>query len=435
MMEQLQLGLGRRVITPPIGSMLAGYAPARPALSVNDDVRVTAFALRYGQQTALLFSAEVCNFLLEIVAVIKQALVEATGVPAEHIFIACTHTHSSGHAPYDFEEPNGFVRGIFIPRAIEAAREALAAMGPVQMGIGTTYSEVAINRRQIKEEDGRIKLGQNPWGSWDPTMTVVAFRSPDGTPVANIVHYGCHNTGSGKNSEITRDWAGVMVDRLEEESGAVTAFINGCGGDCGPRLPNGRTTGDLKMALELGGKAAIDAVRAYRSIQLWEEAPMQICTVPLELPLRDLGTAEDILAQMEAMGDPEALKGVKLGSYRQLKERYEYLKAGNIQPRQEAVDHIFLALGELLLEGIPFEPFSLLTLRVKAGSPYRHTLCVGYTNGSRSYFPSVDQIVRGGYEVDMFRNRNLVPFADDAEQAFVAGSLQQIRAMHEKNRN
>lgn len=433
-MEQLKVGIGRRIITPPLGNMLAGYAPARPALSLHDDVRVTAFAFQTGEQTALLFSAEVCNFLVEIVEVIKAALVEETGVSAGNIFLACTHTHSSAHAAWDFDQPDGYVHRIFIPRACEAAKEALATMRPAQMGIGTAYSDVAVNRRQIKEDTGTVKLGQNPYGSWDPTMTVVAFREPDGTPIANLIHYGCHNTASGKNSEISRDWAGVMVDRLEEQSGAVTAFINGCGGDCGPRLPNGKTTGNLQMALELGGKAAIDAVRAWKSIQIYEDAPLTVRCLPINMPLRDVGTVEDVLAEAAAMGDPAELKGTDVGSYRQLMERAEYLRAGNIQPRSEAIDHTFIALGPLVLQGIPFEPFSIITLRIKEGSPFRHTLCVGYTNGSRSYFPSMDQIIRGGYEVKMYRTRNLIPFADDAEQAFVTESLKHIRDMYKESK-
>ena len=429
-MEQLYLGLGRRIITPPIGTMLAGYAPARPALSLNDDVRVTAFAFKTGEKTALLFSCELCNFARELVAPVKDAITAATGIIGDDIFLSCTHTHSSAHAAYDFEEPDGYLHVIFIPRAIEAAKEALRSMVAVEMGVGTTHSDVAVNRREIKEETGTVKLGQNPWGSWDPTMTVIAFRDLEGKPVANIVHYGCHNTASGKNSEISRDWAGVMVDRLEAQSGALTAFINGCGGDCGPRLPNGKTTGDLQMALELGGKAGIDAVRAYENIQIWNPAPMQIHSLPIRMPLRDIGTAQQVRAEAAAMGDPAQLKGINLGSYRLLIERAEYLEAGNIPPKEEIINNSFLVLGDLVLQGIPFEPFSLITLRVKAGSPFRHTLCVGYTNGSRSYFPSMDQIPRGGYEVNMFRTRNLVPFADDAEQSFVTDSLMHLRNLY-----
>ena len=427
----LKLGIGRRIITPPIGNMLAGYAPPRPAESVNDDVRVTAFAFEYEDKQSLLFSCELCNFLVLMVPGMKQKVNAATGVPEDHIFFCCTHTHSSAHTIYDYDEPDGYLHRIFTPRAVEAAQEAMANLRPAQLGIGTAWSDVGVNRRAIKEETGKVVLGQNPYGAWDPTMTVLAFREPDGTPIANLVHYGCHNTASGMNSEISRDWAGVMCDRLEEHSGAVTAFINGCGGDCGPRLPNGKTTGDIKMAMELGGKAGIDAVKAYNNIQIWEEAPMQVHTLPITLPLRDIGTPEDVQKEMDTYGDPALLKGTNVGSYQILGERKAWLEAGNVQERSEDVPGMFLALGPVVLAGISFEPFAIMTLRIKDGSPFRHTLCVGYTNGSRSYFPSMDQIARGGYEVKMFRTRNLVPFADDAEQALVTESLKHIRAMYE----
>lgn len=430
-MKQLKVGVGRRNITPPLGTMLQGYTPARPAVSVHDDVRVTAFAFETAGELALLFSVEMCNIRVDIIKMIKDVLEAQTRVPAGNMIIACTHTHSSAHATWDIEKPRNFIVDILIPRACEAAKEALESLRPAQMGVGTTYSDVAVNRRQIKEETGMVMLGQNPYGSWDPTMTVVSFREPDGTPIGNLIHYGCHNTAGGKTDEVTRDWAGVMVDRLEEHSGAVTAFINGCAGDCGPRLPNGKTTGNLQMAMELGGKAGIDAVRAWNAVSVWEDAPLQVLSTRISLPLQDVGTAEDVMKEAAALGDPAALKGTMLSSYNHLLERAEYLRAGNVPPREKAIDHTFIALGPLVMQAIPFEPFSVLTLRIKEGSPFRHTLCVGYANGSLSYFPSMDQLIRGGYEVRMFRTINLIPFRDDSEQHYVAGSLKHIRSMYE----
>ena len=81
-------------------------------------------------------------------------------------------------------------------------------------------------RREIKE-DGTTVLGQNPWGPKDPIMTVVSFRGEDGAIIANMIHYCCHCTASGKNDEITRDWAGVMTDMLEAQTGAITGFYAG----------------------------------------------------------------------------------------------------------------------------------------------------------------------------------------------------------------
>ena len=160
---------------------------------------------------------------------------------------------------------------------------------------------------------------------------------------------------------------------------------------------------------------------------------MQAYTLPITLPLRDIGTPEDVQKEMDTYGDPALLKGTNVGSYRILGERKQWLAEGNVQPRSEDVPSMFLALGPVVLAGVSFEPFAILTLRVKAGSPFRHTLCVGYTNGSRSYFPSMDQIIRGGYEVRMFKTINLIPFRDDSEQFYVTQSLQHIRDLY-KNR-
>lgn len=104
--------------------------------------------------------------------------------------------------------------------------------------------------------DGVVDFGQNPWGQQDKRMTVIAFQTPDGAPIANVVHYGAHCTAAGTNTEITRDWAGVMIDRLEAESGAPTLFLNGAAGDVGPRLTNGKTKATSNYVMELGSVAA-----------------------------------------------------------------------------------------------------------------------------------------------------------------------------------
>ena len=325
-MEQLMVGVGQEVITPVLGTMLMGYTPMRPALGVHDDLHVTAFALAYSQVQALYLSLDLCNMYYPE-AEIRAQISMACGVPAEHIIMSCTHTHSGPATHQDDQSPN-YMNDIFIPAAIKASVDAVKNKKPAEMGIGQTYSEVAVNRRKIKE-DGTVILGQNPHGSWDPTMTVISFREPDGTPIGNIIQYGCHNTASGRNDDVTRDWCGVAVDRLQKQSGGITAFINGCGGDCGPRLPNGWSTGNLEMAMELGGKAAIDAIRAWKSIKMWQNVPLKVLVGEVEMPLQDIGTEEQIMEQAAALGDPETLTGTMRSSYERLMDRVEYLQEGN----------------------------------------------------------------------------------------------------------
>ena len=425
-MSQLLVGVGHEIITPPLGTMLQGYTPMRPALSVHDDLYATAFAMKSGDTLAVLVSLPLCNLYYPQENV-RAAITKACGVPDEHIILSCTHTHS-GPACHGVGVP--YTESIMIPQVAKACATAVESLRPALVGWGTTYSDVAVNRRQLKE-DGKITLGQDPHGTWDPTMTVIAFREPDGTPIGNIIQYGCHNTASGKNDEITRDWCGVAIDRLQEISGGVTAFINGCGGDCGPRLPNGKTTANLQMAMELGGKAAIDAVRAWRSIREWRDEPVKVLHSQVELPLAEIGTEEQLRQQAAAMGDPAELKSSGRALYNSLLARADYLHEGNVPPKTQAIDLTLLSLGGLAICPLPFEIFSRITLRIKEHSPFAHTLVPGYSNGGYSYFPSMDQLCRGGYEITMFRKR-LLPFADDAEQPLVAGCVQLLRELHEK---
>ena len=59
-----------------------------------------------------------------------------------------------------------------------------------------------------------------------------------------------------------------MEDRLQNISGGITAFFNGATGDSGPRLTNGKTVGDIKIAMEHSGLAAHEAWACFRSIKL-----------------------------------------------------------------------------------------------------------------------------------------------------------------------
>jgi len=427
-MSILQAGVAREIITPPVGTLLMGYTPLRPALSIHDDLHVCCFALQSGDTLAMLIAADICNIYYPQEK-LRAAVNAASGVPTDCIILSCTHTHS-GPTAQATAEGDAYVESIFIPQMQKAAAAAVAALKPAQVGWGTAWSDVAVNRRQLRE-DGKIVLGQDPHGTWDPTMTVISFREPDGTPIGNLIHYGCHNTASGRNDEITRDWCGVAIDRLQEISGGVTAFVQGCGGDCGPRLPNGKTAGNLQMALELGGKAAIDAVKAWRSIRRWEEVPVKVSFCDLALPLSKPGSPEEYRAQAEAMGDPALLKERQKKVRQRLLKRAAWLEE-NVPSETESIPLVLLSLGEVAICPLPFEIFSRITLRIKEHSPYAHTIVAGYSNGSRSYFPSMDQFCRGGYEVRLFRNVFPIPFAEDAEQPLVQGCVDGLRELYEK---
>jgi hypothetical protein len=59
-----------------------------------------------------------------------------------------------------------------------------------------------------------------------------------------------------------------------------------------------------------------------------------------------------------------------------------------------------LRLGDIVLVSMQDEPFGEIGERIVAGSPFRHTLVSGYSNGTFGYMPTRAAFAEGGYEVD-----------------------------------
>ncbi|MDW7658942.1 MAG: hypothetical protein SCM11_17375 [Bacillota bacterium] len=435
--QKFLAGVGRAIITPPIGTILHGYAPGRPAESVADDLTVTAVAVESETAAAILLSVTVCSIGNDTADRLRKLIGDATGIPADHVLVSPTHTHSGPNTSKSsgwgmVNQP--YIDNTLIPCSVKAAQEAWKSRRGARLGIGTTFSEVGINRREIRA-NGTIVLGQNPWGPYDPVMTVLSFKGDDGEIIANIIHYCAHCTGSGCNPEITRDWAGPMIDRLEEQSGGITGFYNGAEGDIGPRIANGGSTGTLKLAYELGGRAALDAVRAWRSIHDWRKVEVAAITDDIHIPYNPLPSRAEAQAEIDKIGDLDLWPD----NYKKYAAVNELMKWRGVIAEHDSSEPVkthyvlrqtIIAIGPAAFVPFPFEMFVEITLRIRKDSPYQHTLCLSNTNGSVSYFPTQDQLCRGGYEIWAFKAGNVYSMVDDADTFAVQENLRLIKALH-----
>lgn len=404
MEHKLMCGAGKADITPPIGTILYGYAPGRPAESVGDNLEAVAIKLVSGENSALLITCTICSMNPELGARLRASAGSAAGVPSENVTVTCTHTHSgpntsikSGWGDVD----NDYIENILIP-GVTAAAAAAAEVRPAWMGVAETESDIGINRRALTE-DGKITLGQNPWGPRDKRMTVVSFRDADNKCIANMVHYCCHCTASAMNKEITRDWAGVMTDMLEEETGGITGFYAGNEGDQGPNLPNGKTTGNYKMALQLGARAGIDAVRAYKSIKDWQDAPIKVLHGTIEVPYDPLPSREKAEEELKKLGAIE-----EIYAQRRFSDVNDHIHWTNVIAEHDSgkppktswkFDQNITVIGPCAFIPCPFEAFVEIGLRLRRHSPYGYTMQLCNTHGSYAYLPTLGDMERGGYEV------------------------------------
>ncbi len=447
MKEQFKIGCNAQIITPPLGTLLYGYVATRAASGVHDDLRVNAIAVEQGERRGIMISADICTVPENVVEKMREAIFAKTGVLKENISISAIHTHSGpaikGAGGWGAAN-EAYINDILIPQAVEASRLALADMKEAVMGVGTTESEVGINRREL-DEDGNVLLGQNPYGVFDKTMTVLAFKSLEGENIVNLIHYGCHGTAAGRSTLITRDWPGFMVDRMEKETGAMTIFFNGAEGDAGPRLSNYRTVGDddynvenelpdeeMSYMQEIGMVSAIDAMRAYRTIKDYREVSFDMIKGAVKLPYRSVPSLEEAKQRFKELDSLEKLVGVQHREHATLKETIRMYENNEEFETHMQINQLMFVFNSVVFVPFPFEMFSEIPLRLRQYSPFEHTLSLSNTNGANYYLPTHDQLSRGGYEIDIFLYANVNKLMNNTDDTIITENLKLMKAYMNK---
>jgi len=432
----LKIGVSTEIITPEEGTLLAGYPSIRKSKIINDDLTVSAICFSDGEQTAIMISACIVSVNENIVSRVKKLVKEIKGI--ENVTMSATHTHSGPvvrSTPGWGEADENYISKILIPKTVKACIDASESMRDGLVGIGVTESDVGINRREIKE-DGTVKLGFNPWGLVDKKMYVIAFKEPNGKPICNMIHYGCHGTaapGFVWDSPVTRDWSGVMTDRLETYTDAPTVFFDGAEGDIAPRTMFHYDKNKLPQMMELGGKAGLDAINAYNNIREYRELELNIKKDIISLDYEEPMSKEAALQRLEELADKDDQMWDLEKSA--LKKVVDFHDGKYKRDDSFTYEQIIISLGEIAFVPYPFELFTEISMRLQKFSPFGYTLTLSNTNESYGYLPNETDIVRGGYEIWSFRNRGILSLAQNSDTKTINENLRILREMKGEIKN
>lgn len=426
MAECLYAGVAREIVTPNIGCQLYGYRPDIFSTSVNDDLTATAFYFRQGNVEAVMVSLCVCLLQTELSGKIARLIEEKTGIPADNCILHATHTHTGPNVSGTFgwgDIDEDYVGNIFIPGILKAVENAKNIAVPARIKIASGESKVGINRRELNLRN-EVCLGQNPWGVFNPEMTVVSLADYDGKPLGHIIHYGAHGTVAGLATEISRDWSGGMIDSVERNMGGIAAFFNGPEGDVGPRISNGQTTSDMRYVPEVSGVAATDAVAICRKREPYRECNLSVVVNDLQIPLDKRVPLNVAKEQYEKYKNNTVnLDGTKGKYYGDVISSYEQgYEDLSVRPVKQTI----IRVGDVAFVSFPYELFSEIGMRIAQYSPVAHTLSLSNTNGSEGYFVTEDQICKGGYEIDMFKTSFIQPYTDNADWSVVTQTLENL---------
>jgi hypothetical protein len=409
-------------ITPEAGLFLTGYGnPERIAEGTHSPLCASVIVMGDEKNTAAVIALDWCTLDESIAWDIRKGIEAASGIRAEDIILCCTHTHSAPHTRRSTTagrsacdpEQKGVRYAYDSIRIIAAAvNEAKSRMRECSAGFGSARTETGVSRRGTNRFGKVSGFIEDPYLMHDDNMTVVRFKDVrDGSDLGILVHCSAHNTAMGHNREYSSDWCGVMRERIRDRYQVPVVFVNGAVGDSGPRTNRwSRFTtvqgfsaggGDgVKAALEVGSRAAYDALRCLEQIRDFRsDLPFAVLHNELRLPQALSMTkeeAEKVVREYEA-----ANPVIPAEPDRQYQLAKNNLAAWNLPPEPELIlQQTIITLGPLAFLPFPFEVFSMFSLRLRKYSDYEYPLLCSIANGYYGYLPDRGAFGMGGYEVE-----------------------------------
>jgi hypothetical protein len=243
--------------------------------------------------------------------------------------------------------------------------------------------------------------------------------------IAFLLNYPCHGVVLCEDNLLySRDWPGFAIDALQQSTtgsssgrSPIALFTQGASGNIDPVR-----RGDFSASREWGHAAASLANAALAHAARTGFAHVVARRVPVLMKLRDL-SARAAIARANARQTELALKnhaGVGGIQHKRLTDQHqlslnelgavEALEDANRRDRRVDQDagelrtHMtLLAIGDLVLVGVPGELFAELGIAIKANPYFRHTFVLGYCNDLVGYIPTREAYEVGGYEVETSR--------------------------------
>jgi len=416
----LEAGYGERIITPPIGTELAGYGfyLERRAERVLDELHVRSVCVRLGDARVFLISCDLIGLAVDEADRHRRRIADRWGLPPAHVLLACTHTHS----------------GPATKPAIGLGEMDAAYMDRLPAWIDEAVDRSAADLRRcamrvgegVVDGIGRNRRGPEA-GAADPGLRVARFERPDRR--IYLVGYACHPVTAGPTGDVTADWPGAVAACFEE-AGDCGLVLQGCSGEIDPVAAcreNG--VGASEAVRRTGERLALHARRIAARADACAPAGVAAAERRIALPL--VAWSGERIAQ-EARAFVERF-GLFPGAPRFAAEweRLARASGGRLaeRPFVDGVPIQAVGIGPLRILALPGEPFTRIGVRIREGAP--GAWVAGYANGSVGYLPSREAFADPADYACWCAPRftTLVPFAPGLEDLLVREGLAALSAV------
>lgn len=412
---ELRIGTGRSKITPPAGAPMAGYYFNRAADGVHDDLYAKAIVLDDGATRAAMVACDLGSIPRAAVVKARELAAQAAGIPASHVMISATHTHTGpvvlNDASLRYRLEGEMLRiareyAQDLPvRIAEAVAAAAKAAVPVRVSAAVGDEPSLTFNRRFHMKDGTVgwnpgKLNPNivrPAGPIDSSVPVVLFETGNGTPLAALVNYSLHLDTVG-GTHYSADYPYTLATLLERASapGLLTLFTMGASGNLNHiDVSSGAKQKGHEEAARIGTVLAAEVLKTWKRLKPVSDTELAVRNQIVALPAApfDGGQVEWARRTDASRDTPKPAPFLELVKAAKVLDLA--LRKGEPVPAEVQV----IALGrELAWVGLPGEIFTELGLAIKNASPFRQTAVVSLANDSIGYVPDRKAYGQGNYE-------------------------------------
>lgn len=440
--DQLQAGAAASNITPWLGVSIAGHMGDRIAGHIHDELHARCLVLDDGKTKLAFAVVDSCMVPREVVLDAKQQIENHTGIPADHVLISATHTHSAPAATSVFQsDPDPDYQRFLASRIADGVRRAANLLRPARIAwaSGSVPDQVFNRRWKLKPEvaltnpfGGPDKVQMNPprasenllepAGPTDPEVPFIYVVGQDNVPIALLANYSLHYVGGDGPGHVSADYFGFFADGVAEVLGVqksdppfIAMMTNGTSGNINNinfRVPPteqythdgkpyqqmkfvaDRVAGEIKSAIEKG-------------LQWHDSVRLRAAAKDIELGVRkptedEVAAANEIVAKA---GGPE------MKTLPEIYARETVLIAG--YPDTVPVTLQAIRIGDLAITAIPCEVFVEIGLDLKRTSPLKPAFTIELANGYNGYLPTPEHHALGGYETWRARSSYLETSASE----------------------
>jgi hypothetical protein len=378
---ELNVGAAVRVITPnPLLPVSGGMGAPNPAHEKKGDITARAIVFQNGGVSVAVVALDLIGFPSVLGDRVRS---QVSRIPADHILIGSTHTHSAPDC-YAFPDGKGGHTGdlkymdFVCNRAAEALNEAIDRLEPASIKIATG------------EAQGKIAYNYYAPDLYDRRMSVIQAISPQGKTIATLVNYAVHPEVLGNDVGIlSPDLVGPLCEKLEQTAGGMALFMNSAQGGMvtadnrnleQPRDPQRGYWNDARSweeCLRIGHLMASEALRILKDAPI-QKVPGLFCdSISVRFPV-----------------ESERMWAVVTGS----PLKYPHNDDHSVNARINLVN-----LGDAQILSIPGEALPNIGFYLKRKMHGKHNLLFGLTNEAFGYiltkvdfhsFPRYDYVSR-----------------------------------------